>query len=114
MAPEALVTAKNVIAFIFMPTLCFQLTYPRTKSINYISLATWTFKMTIGLIAFYYMISHQFVPVLEDVLNKIEHDSIIGKLRAVEFGLKSIDTKVVNAKHNSLGAQFYELFPFLP
>ena len=66
-----------------MPTLCFQLTYPRTESIDWYWLLKYSVKSTLSLIFFYYMVSHQFFPTLTDSIEMFKSGNPIKILNAV-------------------------------
>lgn len=66
-----------------MPTLCFQLSFPRTSRINYQSLLLLVSKLTLALIFFYYIITHQFIPTLEETASKFESRSLFENVFSV-------------------------------
>ena len=66
---------KDYFMFIFMPTLCFQLKYPRTSTIRIWFLLKRILEFTISMMIFFFIVAQYMMPIV----NTAHNDQLQGK-----------------------------------
>jgi diacylglycerol O-acyltransferase 1 len=74
------ITAANLMYFIAVPTLCYQLNYPRSPSIRWKYVATYVSRLAVITVIVNYAVLRFITPILEHSLPFMEQRDVLGVL----------------------------------
>lgn len=80
---DELITYKSYFLFICMPTLCYQLQYPRTQKIRGAWLARKSLEMLVACGLFFYIIGQHVIPIIQETKDRYQSQNIIETIQAV-------------------------------
>lgn len=78
-----IVTIKSFMTYLFMPTLCFQLIYPRTNCIRPFYLIKMAVLFIVSLMLLFYIVGQYIMPIISFSYKEFEDTSILPKVKMV-------------------------------